>query len=123
MFIVVGALIWGDMINNYNLNSSQDLASSEVFNITQNMYDETISMKDETLAAELEGEDQTWDSMIKGGYSAVRLIKNSFGLVGGLIGAVGKTFHIPEEITIVAIVAIVLTIIFGIIYLVFRFKP
>ena len=123
LFIVGGSLIFGNVIDTYDINTTTDDAGfNNVYNTINETYDISMDMKNETLDAETEGGDESWESLVKGGYGAVRLIRNSFVLANDMLHAISLHLGIPQFIVDVAIIAITICIIFAIIYLVFRFK-
>jgi len=123
VFIVGGSLIFGDTINTYGLNTTtEDAGFNNVYDTINETYDISMDMKSSTLDAETEGSDESWESLVKGAYGAVRLVRNSFILSDDMLHAVSKHLGVPEFIVDAAIIAILILIIFAIIYLVFRFK-
>lgn len=125
VFLVGGVLIWGNTIDTYDINTtitSEGANFSDVYDTIDSTYNLSQDMKAQTLEGDLEGGDESWESMAKGSYSAVRLIKNSFSLIGDILDAVARQIGIPSFFIKAAMTAIAIIIIFGIIYLVFRFK-
>lgn len=125
IFIIGGTFIWGDISRNYDVNTTNDSGGSfsEVYNLTDEMYDLSVDFKNETLAAEIEGGDQSWESLIKGGYSALGLIPTSFKLVGNILNAISKELGIPRFFVDGAVIALIISIVFSVIYMLFRFIP
>ena len=125
VFVVGGSLIWGNMIDTYDLNTTTTSVGanfSDVYNVIDDSYDISQDMKNHTLGAEIEGSDQSWESLVKGSYSAIRLIKNSFTLVGNIMDEIAMALGIPSFFIKAGLVAITISILFAIIYLVFGFK-
>jgi len=121
LFMVVGSMMWYDVISEYELNITTD-EFGDVYNITDEIYDITRDMQGNTIDADVEGEDQSWESLVKGTYSAIRLVRNSFTIVGGIMNAMAKQIGIPLIFVAAATTILLVSIIFSIIYLVFRFK-
>ena len=74
------------------------------------------------IDADVEGADQSWESLVKGTYSAIRLVRNSFTIVGGIMNAMAREIGIPLIFVYSATTILLVSIIFSIIYLIFRFK-
>ena len=121
LFIVVGFTIWYDVNSEYEINASTS-DYEDVYNVTGELYDTARDMQGKTLDAEVEGTDQSWESLVKGTYSSVRLITGSFRVVGGMINAVARRIGVPEIFVQVAMTILLVSIVFSIIYLIFRFK-
>ena len=125
LFIVVGVGIWGSMIKQYDLDTTKEDLMGDNFSDVYDRIDDVYGIADESKAnimeGELVGEDESYESMIKGSYSAVR-IKDTFGLVGSITTAVGGKIGIPTPIVDAAKIAFMLTIVFTIVYMVFRYK-
>jgi len=122
LVIFVGLNAFTNMVTNYDISTN---ATNE-FNSTYKMLNETYqlsqNMKEDVTGGEVEGGEQSWESMVRGGYSAVRLIGNSFILVGSVLSDIMGVIGLPEEFHVFAMTAIVILVIFSIIYMVFRFK-
>lgn len=123
VIITAGLLILPNMNANYG-NQGVNMSDEEFSNITNTldtMYSTSQQMKNDTLGGEAE-ETETWESMVKGAYSAIRLIKDSFTLVSDIAAAIASTLGIPEFFVDAALVILTILVIFALIYLIFRFK-
>ena len=122
--MVGGSLIWFDMVQNYDIDMTNDTGFnvSSTYNIIDNVYDQAQEAKGKTMDGATEGEDTTWESMVKGGYSAIRFVKESFALVGDIFDSIAKSMGIPTLFINVAMSILIIAIVFATIYLVFRFK-
>jgi len=123
-FVVGGTMMIADINNNYGsmgVNISDD-DFTEVYDTSQDIYEISSGAKEATLEGEIEGGSTSWESMIKGSYSALRLIRSSFTLFTNITNAVAKKIGIPEFIVSIAFTIFALLIIFGIIYMLFRYK-
>jgi len=123
-FVVGGTMMITDINNNYGsmgVNISDD-DFTEVYDTSQDIYEISAGAKEATLEGEIEGGSTSWESMIKGSYSALRLIRSSFTLFTNITNAVAKKIGIPEFIVSIAFTIFALLIIFGIIYMLFRYK-
>jgi len=121
LIMVGGTLFWQDMISEYNTNITTD-EFSNIYNVSNEMYDISEDMRDKTLDAETQGADESWESLVKGGYSAIRLVGGGFVLVGGFAAEIQKQLGIPPFIIDFGLIVLSILIISGIIFMVFRFK-
>jgi len=122
-FVIGGTYMIADYNSNYGsvgVNISDDEFGS-VYNTSSRIYDITESGKEHTLEGEISDTD-SWESMTKGSYSALRLVRDSIGMFGEIANAIAETLHIPVFIVGIASTAFALFIIFGIIYMIFRYK-
>lgn len=92
---------------------------SDINNATQQLYDDSQSMKDSLIGGEVD-QQNTLDSMYLGSYRSMRLVTGSFGIVGNIINTVAVKIGIPAPFITIAFTALVIAMIFGIIYLIFR---
>jgi len=122
LFIVVGVLIQTDVISEYDVNQTTD-RFTDVYRTSDDMYNLGQNMKNDTFESDIEGTDQSWESMTKGSYSAVRFIRDSFTIVGDIMDAIAKSIGIPVIFVTFTMIILTTLIVFAIIYLVFRFIP
>lgn len=120
VFIVAGVFIVGNVNNNYgdNLNTSD---FSGTYNVIDDMYNLSQDMKQQTIDADI-NEVESWESMTKGSYSAVRLVKNTFKLIGQILEDIASTLGVPAFFIKFAIAALTISIIFAVIFLFLRYK-
>jgi len=64
-----------------------------------------------------------WESMITGGYSALKGFFSSFSIAGEIIMAIGKSIGIPSFFLSFAAIVFMIIVIFIVIYMLFRFMP
>jgi len=124
LFVIGGTMMIQDTNDNYgsmDVNISDD-DFGEVYNKSKEIYEITKGAKEATLDGEIDSGSASWQSMTEGSYSAIRLVRNSFGLFTGITNAVASKLSIPEFITTIAFTAFSLIIIFGIVYMIFRYK-
>lgn len=114
-------LIWNNTTDNYNVTITDDKFSS-VYDVSSDMYNYSQDINKKMLEGEIEGGDESWESSVKNSYSAIRLIKDSFTIVHEIFKEVGKTLGVPPFVVGIAITLLTVSIIFSIIYLIFRFK-
>ena len=122
MVFVTGMFVVQDLSNTYNLelDSTQ---FNDTFNTIDNMYDLTSEMKNNTFASELEGDEKTIDSMYGGTFGTVRLVRDSFGIIGSLINQAALIVGIPAWMTVMFIIILTILIVWGVIYFVRGFNP
>lgn len=122
LFIVGSVFIVGNVNERYdtNMNTSD---FDDTYDVIDDMYDISEGMKDDTIAAEVEGGEQTWEKMTKGPYEAVRLLKETFRLVGAIIHDLANTLDVPPQFFQFALVSLSFFVVFGVVYLVMRYKP
>jgi hypothetical protein len=120
--VVGGTLIIGNFNTNYD-DVMQDSINTtdfgDVYDSTDEIYNLSQDMKDSMLGGEVD-EDDTSDSMFKGGYKTIRFIQSSFGLVGDIVNAIAVRIGIPSFFITLALAALTISIIFGLIYIIFR---
>jgi len=120
--IVGGVLVIGNLNDNYsdvmdeNINTS---AFGDVYDTTDDIYNLSQDMKGAVLGGEVD-EEATEDSMFKGVYTTLRFVQSSFGLVGDIVNAIASEIGIPSFFITLALAALAISIIFGIIYIIFR---
>ena len=119
--IVGGSLIIADINSNYgfagtNINTDD---FGGVYDTTNQVYNLSGDMKAAVLGGEvIEG--TTEDSMFKGVYKAIRFITGSFKIAGDIINAISQKLGIPSFFIVLGLAALSISIIFSIIYIVFR---
>lgn len=121
-FIVGGTLIIGNINDNYDGIMQDQINTSSfgsVYDTTDEIYNLSQDMKDSVLGTEVDA-DATEDSMFKGVYKSLRFVSNSFSLVGDIINAIADTIGIPAFFVTLALAALAISIIFSIIYIIFR---
>lgn len=122
-FMVGGSFLFEGMVQSYNLSvTSEDVGFNATHNIINDMYKDTDLMKNNSLKADVEGENETTDSLIKGAYKAIKLVPNSVRLINVVIQDVAMEIGIPNFITTTFVTLIFIITTFGVIYLIFRFK-
>ena len=121
VIIVTGVFIVRDVNTNYNVSVSTD-DFNDTYNTIDDMYDIGSGMKSHTLDADI-SESESWESMTKGSYSAIRLVSGTFTLIGNIINDIAETLKIPAYFVKFALAALIIAVVFGIIYIFIRFKP
>jgi len=128
LVIFTGVGIITDADNNYddfNLTSDENAEFAGIYAEAGSLINETYNtaegIKNETLGGNVD-EDESWDSMIKGGYSAIRLVTGSFGLTVSILREIQEVLGFPSYFIDVAFAIMVILVIFALIYLIFRFR-
>ena len=122
--ILVGSMsIFGELINTYDVNTSVEDTFNGSYDKIDDLYELSQDQYDSVYNAEIEGEDQSWESMTKGGYTGVRYITSSFGLFGNIINDISKQLGVPSFLIKFATIIVTILLVFAAIYLVFRYKP
>ena len=124
LMVLGGVMMINDMDNKY---SEENLTLSDedfdgVYEKIDEVYGITSDAKDDTLGADID-ETDSWESMTKGSYSAVRLVGGSVPMFMNITSVVAEKVGVPSFMVKIAYVAFVITIIFGIIYMIFRYEP
>ncbi len=121
-FVFGNMFIIADLNQNYDL----DMDTSEFNNtyvVIEDVYNVSVEMKTETLDAELEAGEQTWERMTKAPFKAVRMLRQTYRLFGAVINDVIVGIGVPPFVFQFFITALTLFIVFGLIYLIMRYKP
>ena len=121
VFIVSGTLMIADINTNYNTTIGNDEDFNSTYALSNRMLSETNAttqdMKEKMLDSDVSTTD-TISSMLKGGFSAIRLVKNSFGLVYSLLNNIAIALSIPKFFVGAAFTIMIILVVFSIIYLV-----
>lgn len=120
--VVGGTLIIGNFNENYDDVMRENISTSDfgsVYDTTDEIYNISQDMKDGVLGGEVDA-DATEDSMFKGTYKTLRFIQGSFSLVGDIISAVALKLGIPGFFVTLGLTALAISIVFGLVYLIFR---
>jgi len=64
-----------------------------------------------------------WESMLTGGYTALKTFLGSFTIAGEIIMAIGKILPIPDYFLSFAAICFMIIVTFTILYMLFRFMP
>jgi hypothetical protein len=122
VFILGSTFMITDLNNNYDdVNISTD-EFSDTYDVINDTYGLSQDTNDKVLNAEIQGGEESIDSTVKGGYGALRLIRGTFSLVSAIINDISENLNIPTFMVQAAITALTIMIIFGIIYMIFKFR-
>jgi len=116
LIITMGVSFIGSINEDYGLTMS----TSE-FNKTYTQINKTLeitdSIRSKTIDADI-SESESWESMGKGAYSSVRLLANTFSTVNAITNDIAKVMGIPQYIVSIGISALLISLLFAIIFLV-----
>lgn len=136
VFVVGGTMMLNDINENYGAEAAAEggfpdgyeavnLSDDDfggVYDKIDEIYGITNDAKNHTLYDDIEGGSDSWESMTKGSYSALRLVSGTVPLFFNITTTVATKIGVPPFLVNVAYIAFLITIIFGIIYMIFRFK-
>jgi hypothetical protein len=126
VFMVGGVMIFGHTIDNYDVNTTRDEVFDEVYNKINDTYDIGKDLNEDVFDADVEGGDESWSSMIRGGYNAIKsTILDAIPMMRTILEAVSIKLGLGTEgrwLVDFAITAVVVSLIFAAIYMFFRFK-
>ena len=124
VFVVGGVFIMADINVNYNGIIEDNLSTSEfnnTYNTIDEMYNISQAQKEQVIGAEI-SEQNVADTSYKGTFSAIRLVRSTFKLLGNIINDLARVVGIPSFFIKFAITALTIAIIFGIISVILRFR-
>ena len=135
LFVIGGTLMIQDMDGSYddvNMSDADD-DFSDVYNTIEDMHSLGAEAKNKSLDEDI-SETDSWESMTKGSYSALRLVPQTFSLYHAISRAIGNTLGIScskEGIADsaacpfidAAFYAFVISVAFSVVYMIFRFIP
>ncbi len=121
LYVFGGTLMMVDLNNNYDTNISTD-KYDEVFNTSGEMFDLAEAADNKAFQGDI-AEVESADATIRGSYSVIRLISGVYGTFWAVINTVAEEIGIHPILVTAAYIAFVLTIVFSLVYLVFRFIP
>jgi len=124
LFSIGGALMIGDLNSEYEGILTTNVSTSdfkEVYNQTAKIYSLSQEVENQTLKADIDAGSTSIDSMIRGSYAALRLVGSTFGLFQSMAFAVSDSLHIPEWIVTIAFTVFIISILFSLIYMLFRY--
>jgi len=123
LFTIGGSMIISDMNTNYGfvgVNMSLDSYNNS-FNKTNEIYDIAQENYNQTFKADIDGGSNAIDSMIRGAYSAIRMVKNTFGIAISMLFSVASILGVPSFITNIVVSIFMIIVVFSLIYMLFRY--
>jgi len=116
--VVTTSVLWMTDMNNrygkYGVSFDVSPYTSD-YNKTKEIAD-LAGIGDSQVAGEASGEDAQ-PGMIRGAYGALKLVTNSYDMVGSILLASSTYLGVPSYFISTAIVALIITIVFSIAYL------
>lgn len=121
LFVVGGTMIVSDLNTNYSLNMSTQ-GINNTFNQVDKIYNMSKDMDSSTLGGDI-SDTAPWESMTKGAYIAIRQVTGTYSLINAMITDISNIIELPKPIVVAVMTTITLSIIFALIYLLFRYIP
>jgi len=123
LFVFGASMMISDMNNNYGFAgvNISDEKFQDVYDKANETYSIAQDAEKQTLKAEIEGGSSSIDSMIKGSYAALRLVGSTFGFFTSMTQALASSLGIPTEIVTIAFAMFIITVVFTLIYMLFRY--
>lgn len=123
LVIVGGFFVFEGISDSYDLDIDKyDAGYNDTFDISEELYGNVGEIKNATLYSEVEGGDQNWESLIKASYKSITLVPKSINLLFNMINEVAVHMGIPSWLLTFLFAIIMISVIFGIIYMIFRYK-
>ena len=123
LFLIGGTLMITDVNNNYDTANISDDKFSGVYQKVDEVYGIQQNAEDKTLGGEIEqANDETFESMTKGSYSAIRLMTGTIPLFTNITNTVAVELGVPAFIPKIATIIFLIVLTFGLIYMIFRFS-
>jgi len=121
VIVIAGVSMVNDMNTSYNL--SMDTSDFEdTYDTIDEMYNISQDTKDKTLDSDISDTD-SWESMTKGSYSAIRMLSSTFELFGNILNEISIKLGIPSYFVMFALIVLTILIVMSIVYLIFHFMP
>jgi len=122
--MITGALMVADINNNYDDINISDDKFSGVYDKVDEVYGINQEAEEDTLGGQIDqgADDETWESMTKGSYSAVRMMTGTIPLFTNITNTIASELGVPAFIPKIATIAFLITLVFGLIYMIFRFS-
>ena len=124
--VISGAFVWSGVISEYDINTTNTSVGanfSAVYNLINDTFNLSQEAKADTLYSDIEGADESWNSMLKGAYKAVKFVAvDAPPLLYAIIFHIFVALHLPPFLAHILVIGFWISILFGIIYLFFRFK-
>ena len=118
----MGVLIIGDVVDTYDVVNASTSDFDGINDTFVTILDVTEEIRNKTFDVPVEGTDESWTSLVKGSYNALRKIPTLFTAAGSILKIIQEKVGIPPILFDMTITILVISVVFGIIHLVFRFK-
>ncbi len=134
MFMVGGALIFNDVNEKYELTPDTTLFNgttnegdnNSVYNVISSINHTTSNLKEKIISKSETSGDFTIadavDILFNSAYTAVVFIKDSFILLSAIINYISISLGIPSFIGATVFIMFIISVVFTIMYLIFKFK-
>ena len=132
--ILTGVAMINDLDDSYDSINMSDSADEfgEVYNTIDDIQGIGQDIKNSSLDSDIVDTD-SWESMTKGSYSAIRLIPQTFSLYHALATSIGNTMGMSCEVGIgsspacywidIGFISFMIIVATAVVYMIFRFKP
>lgn len=121
LMIVSGTFVFQGLINEYDINTTtEEMGFTDVYDVSDELFSDVSAVKNQTLRPDVEGADESEDSLLKGGFQAIKLVPTSFNLVRNIINAVALNIGIPSYFITFIILFFMIAIIFAVLAFIFR---
>jgi hypothetical protein len=117
--IAVGSGMIVNMADNYGVEYDDEFGTTYI--IIQDMYNDTVTQKEDVFGGEIEEEDAL-DSAIKGGTSALKLLTSPLKITSSIVGDIQEKTAPAIDIRLYFTTALTVMVTFGLIYLFFRIR-
>jgi len=124
MFIITGVFIIQDINVNYEGIINENISTSEfnnTFNTIDEMYNISKDQSDAVIGGELESTSIS-ESSYQGTLVATRMVRRTFSLMGNIVKDIAAVIGIPTYFIVIFLAIMLITIIFGIIKIILRFR-
>ena len=127
-FMIGGSMIYGNVIDTYDVNTTIDDTgiNEKVYNRINETYTLSKEIEQDVFEGDVDSGDESWATMIAGGYKAIRktftMASSSLSMAGEILESIGEELHIPPFLISLALYSLIITLVFGAIYMFFRFK-
>jgi len=127
---VTSSLLIVDVTKVYNteldmsLLNTSDKNNDTAFNMVEEIENITESGKDRMIGdnGSAIGENTAEDNLFTNAYRVLKLVGGMFGLMSRLINQIALSLHVPPFLVAAIYLIFVVSVIFTIVYLIFRFK-
>jgi len=117
--VVTTSVLWMTDLNSrygkYGVNIDTTPYTSD-YNKTKEIAS-LAGVGDQQVIGESEGESNIQNSMIRGAYGALKLVGNSYDMVNSVLRSASTFLGIPQYFVTTAVVALIITVIFSVAYL------
>ena len=121
LFVVASVFVVSDINRNYDTDMDTS-AFNQTYNTIDEMYNISDSMREKVIEADIEGGQETYDSAVKSSYSAMRLIRGTYGLFGAILNDFSLALGVPGYFIKFAVAAFSILIVTMIIFFVTRLR-